>query len=348
MDEFLEEEFKMAIPFLDLRLGVQGVGESFTFIISSMNPRTSLQSIYSEPKKELTKFFNDMNWKVSSYLSTIMGTFALSCFVSIIEEKEKRIQMLVKDWLYLLINITEHPGFPNLSLSVLSKLMLKEEYNINSTARDVILKPILYYLNLNRTKSLVEEWSELILDTYNHLKAKKAFNAKSTGDAGFASPSTFGSDLNSPAEAELAINFEEDDHKLINQYFGELEIRGLIIISYFSLYYAGEIDQDIARRSSKLIIILTREIVEKFQNNKKYIHLLAILLQLISTGMKIYHMTYKNTKILEDIIKLLLAIFNSYKPPINVENFITRIAEENYHLIKPAHPDLFLKLTAAK
>ena len=64
----------------------------------------------------------------------------------------------------------------------------------------------------------------------------------------------------------------------VSKYFGELEIRGLIIISYFSLFYVQEIPEDISRRCSKLIILLTREVVTKFENNPKFIHLLTILL----------------------------------------------------------------------
>jgi len=74
---------------------------------------------------------------------------------------------------------------------------------------------------------------------------------------------------------------------LLNRYFGELEIRGLINLSYFSLYYTSYMDQRTQYRVSKLTAILTREIVEKYStDNKKYIHLLIIFLQLLSTWMK--------------------------------------------------------------
>jgi len=48
------------------------------------------------------------------------------------------------------------------------------------------------------------------------------------------------------------------------------------------------------------------------------------------------------------VIKLLLFIFNSYKSALNKEAFITRVTGENFHLIRPTHSELFLKLTAAK
>jgi hypothetical protein len=78
----------------------------------------------------------------------------------------------------------------------------------------------------------------------------------------------------------------QDNKKLINKYFGELEIRGLINLSYYSLYYSNKMDKRTQERLSRLTTILTREIVDKFNHNKKYLHLLTTLLQLLSTWMK--------------------------------------------------------------
>jgi len=41
--------FKLDIPFLDMRIGVQGVGESFSFIVSKHNPK---RLRYSNIEKE--------------------------------------------------------------------------------------------------------------------------------------------------------------------------------------------------------------------------------------------------------------------------------------------------------
>ena len=60
-----------------------------------------------------------------------------------------------------------------------------------------------------------------------------------------------------------------------------------------------------------------------------------------------------------EVIQLLLFIFNINKSPLNRENVITvsllcnnlnlqRVTGENFYLIKPNHPELYLKLTAAK
>lgn len=51
---------------------------------------------------------------------------------------------------------------------------------------------------------------------------------------------------------------------------------------------------------------------------------------------------------MEDVVKLLLFIFNYYKPPLNRELFITRVTSENFNLIRPTNPNLYLKLVAAK
>jgi hypothetical protein len=55
-------------------------------------------------------------------------------------------------------------------MSVVSKILLKKDHNISSTARDVIMKPILYSLDIEQLKILMEEWSGLIIDTYKRLK----------------------------------------------------------------------------------------------------------------------------------------------------------------------------------
>ena len=65
-----------------------------------------------------------------------------------------------------------------------------------------------------------------------------------------------------------------------------------------------------------MIILLSRWIVAKCIENKGYIHLLSILLQLLSTSIKIHHKNYENVKTIEDIIKLLLITYNFYKPSI--------------------------------
>lgn len=51
---------------------------------------------------------------------------------------------------------------------------------------------------------------------------------------------------------------------------------------------------------------------------------------------------------LGEIIRLLLFIYNINKSPLNRESVITRVTGENFYLIKPTQPELFLKLTAAK
>ncbi len=55
-------------------------------------------------------------------------------------------------------------------MSVISKILLKKEHNISSTSRDVIMKPILYMLDVDNLKALMDEWQALIIDTYKKLK----------------------------------------------------------------------------------------------------------------------------------------------------------------------------------
>ncbi len=55
-------------------------------------------------------------------------------------------------------------------MSTISEMLLKKEHNITSTARDIIMKPILYMLDVEYLKLLMEEWQTLIIDTYKKLK----------------------------------------------------------------------------------------------------------------------------------------------------------------------------------
>ena len=80
---------------------------------------------------------------------------------------------MVRDWLNTLFSIIECPKYRKLSIASISKLLLKEDYNINSTARDIILKPILYNIPLDDLKEVVSEWSELLMDTYSCLRNEK-------------------------------------------------------------------------------------------------------------------------------------------------------------------------------
>jgi len=79
----------------------------------------------------------------------------------------------------------------------------------------------------------------------------------------------------------------------------------------------------VQQRLAKLTTSLTREIVEKFKTNKRYIHLLTTLLQMLSTWMKTNQTFFKSKSIIEDVIKLLLWISNYYETPLKTEKNIT-------------------------
>jgi hypothetical protein len=55
-----------------------------------------------------------------------------------------------------------------------------------------------------------------------------------------------------------------------------------------------------------------------------------------------------NKALVNEVIKLLLYIYNLNKSPLNREQVISRVTGENFHLIKPTVPELYLKLTAAR
>lgn len=104
------------------------------------------------------------------------------------------------------------------------------------------MKPILYIMDQEPLKFMIDEWTALILDTYKKLKKDSTMRQ---------------------AYSQNHPPLEQRSKPLIN-YSGELEIRGLIVISYYALYYHDQLDMNIKYRVSKLTTILTREIVERF------------------------------------------------------------------------------------
>lgn len=143
LDENLELFFGLSIPYLDFRIGVQGVDEAFSFIIGkddkdkdpseplfeAENPSavTSLHfeenlkllktarvqnilrhdrlKVESPPHNKIT-FLNSEYWKASSYMNSVMSSFFLSTLVSIVEYAQADITTLLQDWLNVVQYIT--------------------------------------------------------------------------------------------------------------------------------------------------------------------------------------------------------------------------------------------------
>lgn len=142
MDESLEEFFNLNMPFLDFRIGIQGIENAFSFVISKEDrnyhsERDHISKIlgllklsrmlkqmqeqsndglvienlieqHIDPADStlyLGRFFNSEYWKISPYLSTLMPGFLLSAFVSIIEYDEKEICLLSQVWLDIVHHI---------------------------------------------------------------------------------------------------------------------------------------------------------------------------------------------------------------------------------------------------
>lgn len=62
-----------------------------------------------------------------------------------------------------------------LSVSVLSQMMLRKDFSISSCARDILMKPLLLSsgangLQADNVKMEINEWQDLIMDTYLKLK----------------------------------------------------------------------------------------------------------------------------------------------------------------------------------
>ena len=132
----------------------------------------------------LGRFFNSEYWKTSTYLSTIVPAFLLSALVSIIEFDEKEICLLSQVWLEIVHHIRHASKYrqscasplkspTSLTTSVLSQLLLVQDLNISSCAKDIIFKPILCHQSDHDKTELqtdISDWLALVIDTYEELK----------------------------------------------------------------------------------------------------------------------------------------------------------------------------------
>lgn len=95
------------------------------------------------------------------------------------------------------------------------------------------------------------------------------------------------SSLTDQSPTKSVAQSQQSVDKLINHFFGEFEIRGLVNLSYYALYtLKGEenlkIQSDVLNRLCKCTVILTREIMIKFTTNcNEYQNMLTILMQLL-------------------------------------------------------------------
>ena len=74
---------------------------------------------------------------------------------------------MINSWLYVLLVILKNQENHGISLSYVSQLMLKDEINLNTTARDIILRFFFLILDINKEQEVFDQWSELIIDTFD-------------------------------------------------------------------------------------------------------------------------------------------------------------------------------------
>lgn len=88
-------------------------------------------------------------------------------------------------------------------------------------------------MDIEKEQGLLDEWSALLMDTYRQLKDNNKYIRGSLAD---------------PTGVPNLDTVSTKENSTLTKYFGELEIRGLIIISYYSLNYVQYVDPRIARR----------------------------------------------------------------------------------------------------
>lgn len=90
------------------------------------------------------KFINSDYWKQSRYLSSVMPSFFMATLLSVVHHDEELVTHVMQEWLHLIQNITRHNNPHNPSLGVLAALILDDNHDITSTARDALLTPLMH------------------------------------------------------------------------------------------------------------------------------------------------------------------------------------------------------------
>lgn len=75
-----------------------------------------------------------------------------------------------------------------------------------------------------------------------------------------------------------------------------------------------KLSQKVIDRCGKLVIIVIRDIVQQFKGSSEHVHLLTALMSPLQFSLKISPDNFKNQSLMEDVVKLLLFMFNYYKP----------------------------------
>ncbi len=125
----------------------------------------------SEP---VVRFYGSEHWKVSSYLSTLLPAFFLSMLTALVDHAKEDVSYITQEWLFIMQRINQQRTITDssrLSLPAASKLLLKKDTCISATAKDLLLRPVLFALaGSDRLSDVVEEDSAIIMDTYKRLK----------------------------------------------------------------------------------------------------------------------------------------------------------------------------------
>lgn len=74
--------------------------------------------------------------------------------------------------------------------------------------------------------------------------------------------------------------------------------------------------------------------------------LLTNFMEPLQFSLKISPQNFKSEALMEDAVRLLLFIFNYYKPPISRDKTFKEVFVGNYHLMRPYNSTTFLKFQA--
>ena len=203
IDKDLGDEFCIYPPLLQLWIGLPGVENSFSFAVPE---------VLENNWKENHGFYD---WKVSPYLNSIQSVMLFSSFVTIFHFNEQFIASIINHLLQLITNfLSTNKAMPYLSFAQISQFLLSRDPDIWSTSRDIIFKPFMHNARPETYMNLALQVSNLINNVYDKIRKDPCYK-KAIG-----------------LLRDQTVLHKFDFLNFINKYFGEVELKGILILAY--------------------------------------------------------------------------------------------------------------------
>ncbi len=228
IDKDLGDEFCICPPLLQLWVGVPGVESALSF---------GVPEVFDPDWPDSQGLFN---WKVSPYVNSIQSMMLFSSLVTIFHFNDQFIASVINRLLGATAQfLFDNKAMPYISFVKLSNFFSSRDPDVWCTSRDIILRPFLKKARPETFMNMASQLSNLINSSYDKLKKDPEYKRA----------------LGLLKERATLVKFDFLD--LINNYFGEVELRALSVLSYtFSEHFDLAATPKTVKRCIKLICFL--------------------------------------------------------------------------------------------